>query len=210
MHYGPAFFVILLGWSISWAQTQAGGKVLSIALPSAKVSIKKPAMDLVKDGTILDPAEAAELAESGFDLSELNPTANKMWQNMTHSLSDSAGRNYPAAEIGVRFLDIESDSVQTNTILNRVQSQENPGLYFQLGLSRFSQPMMMRAALLRRLGYFVPSPKYYKNLKVTFSDEAKKKDFLEQAQMTVGSFADRKWIVSETMTTVVFASTTLI
>jgi hypothetical protein len=179
-------------------------------LPSSnKKIIQKPAADLVKDGQVLEVGEATSLAESGFDLSNLNPVENKLWQNQSYPLGDADQQSYPPADRGVRFVSFEAKNY--GTAMARVESLETPGTYFRIGISRFSQPVMMRAALLRKLGYFLPSPRYYSNLKLQFSTEEQKKDFLEEAQKYAGDFDSRKWIISDNPEThsVVLASSTL-
>lgn len=207
-----AFLVIfsclsIISTNLAWAQSET--RVLSIPTPNKQNSVKKPATDLVKDGTVLEVGEAAKMAENGFDLSTLNPVENKMWQNQSYPATDLQS-GFPQGAKGVKFLSFEAATKFTSMM--RVQSNDGSNAYFRLSLSRYSQPMMMRAALLRKLGYFIPSPKIYNNLKVTFDDEATKKIFLDQAQQDMGvDFESRKWIVSDNKTehSIVLSSATL-
>lgn len=188
----------------------AQDKVLSIPLPNKQNSIKKPASDLLKDGKTLDVGEASALAQNGFDLSNLDPVENRMWQKDSYSISDANTRSYPEAQSGVQFTSFEAATKFSSMM--RVSSKANPNLSFRLGLSRYSQSVMMRAALLRKLGYFVPSPKYYKNLKISFASEEEKSTFLETAQLDIGvDFESRKWIASDNKAdhSIVVASATL-
>lgn len=200
--------VIITFVSFAWSQSSTT-RSLSIPLPNKANSIKKPASDLVLNGQILDVGEAAKMAEKGFDLSTLDPVENKMWQNQVYPASDANLREYPAAQPGVRFLNFEAAG--TFTSMMRVQSLENPEKFYRLGISRFSQSMMMRAALLRKMGFFVPSPKLYKNLKVSFANEEEKKLFIDQAESQVGDFASRNWILANNTNdhSLVLASSTL-
>lgn len=174
------------------AYAQVSGKAVSIGLPSATPSIKKPASDLIYNGSLIDATEAANLATRGVDISVFNPEPNKMWQDRSYPISDAETREYPTANDGVKFLGHEAGVKFTS--LFSVQSNST-GKTFRLGLSRYSQPMMMRAALLRKLGYFVPSPKYYSNLTVTFETEDEKLEFIAQAEMDTSSdFESRNWV----------------
>jgi len=148
----------------------------SVSLPLK--TTKNPATDLMdRTGRPLDVGEATALAERGQDLSLLNPQPNKFWQNQKYAAVQTQGLNYPVASVGVQFL---SDEVQSlGTYMARVQSRNNPEVYFRMSLSRFSQSTLMRAALLRKLGYFIPSPQFYRNLRVFFNDEKEKETFLE-------------------------------
>jgi len=202
--------VFFSGLSKASAQSEGNTRTLNIAIPSASSqAIKKPASDLVKDGQVLDVGEAARLAEDGMDLSNLNPVENKLWQNQVYSATDSADGKYPDAQTGVQFLSFEASTKFSS--MARVQSLEDPNQFYRLAISRFSQPMMMRAALLRKLGYFLPSPQYYKNLKVRFESEEAKKAFIEQSEMDAGDFTSRGWILADRVQdhSLVLASSTL-
>lgn len=157
--------------------------------------IKKPASDLVfPDGQMLDPGEAAARAKQGEDLSQFNPQNSKLWQNQKYSPDNSAEFKYPNGQIGVDLL--SEEAAVPFTYMVRVQSRENPAQFFRLALSRNTHSALMRAALLRKLGYYVPSPKFYKNLKVFFKDEKEKELFLENAQASlISDFESRSWIV---------------
>jgi hypothetical protein len=173
----------------------AKSQTISIPVPGKVNSVQKPASDLMdpKTGKVLDVGEAAGLAERGVDLSIYDPVINKMWQKKSLSLSNADQLGYPSAARGVRFQTMEATT--RYTILARVQSNENPNLYFRIGISRLTQPVMMRAALLRKLGYDIPSPKFYSNLTLRFDSEEQKEQFLSEAQQSVGDFESRGWIL---------------
>lgn len=157
--------------------------------------IKKPASDLVfPDGQMLDSGEAAARAKQGEDLSQYNPLNNKLWQNQKYSSSNSEELEYPQGPIGVDYL--TEEAAVPFTYMVKVQSRQNPNKYFRFALSRNTHSALMRAALLRKLGYYVPSPKFYKNLKIFFKNEKEKELFLENAQASlISDFESRNWIV---------------
>ncbi len=99
------------------------------------------------------------MANQGTDLSALNPAENKMWQNRIYPAVESVAGIYPEAARGVQFLSEEAALPFTH--MSRVQSPENPGLFYRFGnLSRYSHTTLMRMTfLLRKLGNYVPSPK---------------------------------------------------
>lgn len=167
----------------------------SVSLPLK--SIKKPSSDLVSiSGTPLDVGQAAALAQRGADLSLLNPLENKMWQNRTYSAVEETPGGFPYGTRGVQFL--SEEAALPFTYMSRVQSMENPKLFYRLSLSRYSHTTLMRAALLRKLGYYVPSPKYYRNLRVFFSSEDEKKTFLKNAQESmISDFQSRGWVTED-------------
>lgn len=167
----------------------------SVSLPLN--SIKKPSNDLItRGGVLLDANQAAVLAGRGEDLSLLNPVENKMWQNKTYAASDSASLSFPNGMTGVDFL--SEEAALPFTYMSRVRSRENPNEYYRFSLSRYSHTMLMRSALLRKLGYYVPSPKYYPRLKVVFQNEDEKNEFLKNAQESmISDFESRGWILDD-------------
>lgn len=165
----------------------------SVSLPLK--SVKKPSSDLIDNsGVPLDVGQAAALAAKGQDLSAMNPAENKMWQNQVYSAVEDIPGAYPAGPTGVKFL--SEEAALPFTYMSRVQSQENPDLFYRLSLSRYTHTTLMRAALLRKLGYYVPSPKYYRNLRVFFASEEEKKTYLKNAQESmISDFDSRGWIL---------------
>jgi len=155
--------------------------------------VKKPASDLVSaNGTVLDVGQAASMAQAGQDLSILNPQENKMWQNQKYPLTDATQPRekavlYQSPEAQLPF-----------TFMARVQSGSNPELFYRLSLSRMTHTTLMRSALLKKLGYYVPTPQYSKNLRMYFKSEDEKKDFLKLAQETmISDFESRGWITED-------------
>lgn len=167
----------------------------SVSLPLN--AVKKPAMDLVsKTGAALDVGQAAAMAQQGADLSRLNPAENKMWQNRVYPAVEEVSGAYPDARSGVKFL--SEEAALPFTYMSRVQSRENPNYFYRLSLSRLSHTTLMRAALLRKLGYYVPSPRYYRNLRVFFRTEEEKRSFLKNAQESmISDFESRGWVIED-------------
>lgn len=171
----------------------AGAESVSIPLKT----LKKPAADLVDaGGNAIDVGRATALARSGQDLSLLNPVENRLWQDRKYPARNTAENRFPAPEIGVRW---QSDEVKLPfTYMGRVQSRESTNVYYRFSLSRYSHTTLMRAALLRKLGYFLPSPKYYPRLRVFFKNEDEKKEFLRSVQEAmVSDFESRGWVLED-------------
>lgn len=178
------WLAIFAGFSIAHAD--------SVSLPIK--TIKKPSNDLVRNGNLIDAGQAAALAQQGEDLSLLNPVENKLWQNRNYSATDEVSNPYPKGANGVKFL--ADGSEKPFYYSGQVQSLENPKLFYRLSIARHTHTAMMRAALLRKLGYYVNSPKYYRNLKVTFASEEQKEEFIKTSGTAVAAdFEDRKWII---------------
>jgi len=198
------FSFVLITWSIiSLAQTQSQSGVVSFPIGKKyqeQLIIKKPALDLEKNGSVLDVGEATQLALNGEDLSLLNPKANKIWQNKKYEASDTELQNYPEGSIGVDFEQLESQTQNNRTMLVKVRSRSSTQAPLLLGVSVFAQTAMMRAALLRKLGFYLPSPKYYKNLKVYFKDEEEKSQFIKDADDSSVPLDTRPWILEDNKT----------
>jgi hypothetical protein len=184
------------------ASTMAFGESVSIPL---KV-VKKPASDLMQNGQVLEVGQAATLASQGVDLSALDPQENKMWQNQKYPVIDAT----QPQETAVTYQSTEADN--TFTFMARVQSTQDPTKFYRLTLSRLSHTTLMRAALLKKLGYYVPTPQYSRNLRLLFKSEEEKTDFLTAAQKSMTSdFQSRGWVSENNVQnhSVVFADAVL-
>lgn len=170
----------------------------SVSLPLA--TVKKPAADLIdSSGRALDVGRAAQLTKKGQDLSLLDPQDNKFWQNKSYPSVGKGEVPYPQGVNGVVF---QNDEAQLPfTYMARVQSAENPNQFYRLTVSRFTHTALMRAAMLRKLGYYIASPRYYKDLKVRFANEAQKEKFLATSQESlISDYESRGWISEDNKT----------
>lgn len=158
-------------------------------------TIKKPAADLNYQGRRLDPSEAAELMSKSIDISQLNPAENKFWQNKKYAVLDSIVNQFPEGASGVNFQAIETLTVELLKVTVRVQDAKIKDRFYRLSISRYSPSFMMRAAMLRKLGYYIPVLKQYSNMKIRFKNEAEKELFLENMQRGMAlDINDTPWI----------------
>ncbi len=187
------FIIILLTFSSVYAQYSK-----SVAIPLN--TIKKPAADLLSpQGHVLDVGQASQMSQQGFDLSLLNPSDDRMWQNRKYSEIDAPIENYPKSEEGVTYQSTEASRYEVFTHQSRVTSSQG---FYRLTLSRLSHNTLMRAVLLRKLGYFVPQPVYYSKLRVYFKDEQQKTDYISEVEKeaVIVDLKDRKWILENNTT----------
>ncbi len=164
-----------------------------LSLPIGVVS--KPATDLLSPSSSkgLNTNEIISLERDGFDISLLNPSDNKLWQNQSYSASNAHKYSYPqpgpASVTTVTFVAHESEN--KFTYMARVKKGSR---YFRFSLSRYAHTTLLRANLLRKLGYFVPSPKFYSDITVKFSSVDQMEQFMKHAQEATSSdFVSRKW-----------------
>ncbi len=187
-----ALFIIVAFSLNTWAQDA------SVAIP-LKV-IKKPAADLIgSNGAVLDVGEASQMAERGIDLSVFDPQENRLWQKNKYEGQSAPRGHYPRAEIGIRYLSTEAMNPEIYSHASRASAMDNPKVFYRLTLSRRTHNTLMRAVLLRKLGYYIYNPKYYHQLRVFFRSENEKEEFINEVnrESVIVDMKDRKWIIED-------------
>ena len=131
-----------------------------------------PANDLQYQGHEIDVDHAVDLREKKVDLSVLDPTPTDVWQNTSYPASDEQGVPFPAEASEVAY-DIDPGStaglVRARVLYTQPRNLVMAPLSFQLVVGTHLHDALARAALMRRLGYPIPSPRHYKKLTVRFS-----------------------------------------
>jgi len=157
-----------------------GGAVSQAAsLPLSTKEIGAPAIDLSYEGNPLDRDDALDLSAKGVDLSRLQPLPSDVWQDQKWSAYDDTDLGYPADNAVVEF-DAQlpgSNGIARGRILVGQGEQARP---FQLLLSLGQHAALAKNALLRKIGYPIPSPRHYSSLRVKFRDTKERDDFLDK------------------------------
>ncbi len=163
---------------------------------------RRPATDLVYKGEVLLPDEAFELHKSGqVDISRLNPddtyaeNTPAIWKNKP-SLPVDKSLDEVGLNIGdeVEFLsEVSSGGGRYRMSVIKYSSKNEPQT-FTIMLSKFVHNVLMRKALLRKLGYNVPEIKYIKNLTVKIGP-ATKKSVLQRINMSTAG-ASSRWVTN--------------
>lgn len=147
---------------------------------SIGVSIQSPgnaANDLLYRGELLDRDEAIDLAKkSRVDLSQLDPQTNDAWTQAPLPIDASARADLPSEGASLEY-DSALSSVNN---LFRVRVRDSEGRQFRLTATLEAHAAIIRSALLRRLGYPVAFPKFYRSLTIRFVDAAARDRFLDQ------------------------------
>lgn len=173
----------------------------SASAQSVSIPVKttyKPATDLLdSNGKVFNFQDVVRRAENGEDLSIYNPDSTRIWQNQKYSASDVTG--LPEDGATVEILEVEGRYAETGSEIDRVRLVGTNKEY-RFVLSRYTHTNLFRAAFLRKLGYFVPSPKLYRRLKIKFASEEKKKQHLESLQQELWLDMDEKKWISENNT----------
>lgn len=171
---------------------------LALPLPAQAASLviplqglQEPAADLLFQGNPIDPDEAVDLADRGTDLSELNPAPNDLWRDAALPLIDSQP-GFPAEGATVRF---QSTMTGASGMFRARVSDASGERTFQLFASLDSHAAMARSALLRKLGYSLPSPRRYQKLTVQFADATARDRFVDGI-VTSTKTARARWITA--------------
>ena len=148
---------------------------------------KRPAEDLVYQGQRVDSYQALEIARGGVDLSKLDPYESYMWQNKKHTLN--------LLKIASNTFKFEEHKRSPTEFFRAVVSQN--GVRYVITASLENHTNIIRAGLLRKLGFDIALPSYLKSAKIDFDSVAEKTDFLEKiGEQTLTN--RKKWLEKET------------
>lgn len=135
-----------------------------------------PANDLVYQGSQIDEVDVIELIKNGVDVSTLNPIESNLWKNKKLKVSNQQDLNYPSNP----KLVLKQIKASPSEIFRAVVHQENNiAKQFVLVASLDNHSNILRATMLRLLGYDIDVPKYYSELKVSFKDKNERDKFIE-------------------------------
>jgi len=176
--------------------------ILTTQLFAARINIliedkefrETPPSDLIYQDESIDSSNAFELIQSGFDISTLNPKSSELWQNSKKSIENYNELQYPKNNESFEFLKFKASPTE----IFRAQVRSN-NQYFNLIASLDNHTNIIRAGLLRLLGYKIDAPKIYKSLTVSFNNSDERDKFLEL--LGEGTLTNRdRWVVSKTDT----------
>ncbi len=162
----------------------------SMAIP-LKDKLRPPASDLVHKGKVIDKDRAFELAADGFDISELNPRESQIWKNNSDSF---VHHSFPAENSTFAFHSYKSKirGMFRASLNGTIGGGVKP---YTLVMSLDSHGALIRAALLKKLGFQMVGPKYYKTLKIKFDSVDDKDSFLDHVSDATLT-ARTRWISS--------------
>ncbi|MFN3455414.1 MAG: hypothetical protein ACK41T_10685 [Pseudobdellovibrio sp.] len=176
MNFNIKFFLSLIFVTI-FSYAQEG--IVRIPLKT----FNKQAGNLVsQDGKQLSYAQLAALYKQGQDLSKLQPTEDKYWQNKKYSAVDqSVHSQMPNVQEGVIYDSDLGANRELGFYSINVRSSKSQNERYILTMGLQVHASLLRAALLRKLGYYQNSPKYFPKLKVTFKSKEEKQKFITSA-----------------------------
>ena len=171
---------ILLGLSfiLTCTVSLAGEVVVRIPLKT----FIKPAFDLVDSlGRPLNTTDLSRMFQKGEDLSKLNPTENKYWQNKKFSATDVAlYAEMPSDQDTVEFDDFYGANRELGIFSVFVKPSSHPDQRYGLTFGLQVHSSLTKAALLRKLGLYQESPKYLHTIKIKFTSEEQMNDFVKK------------------------------
>lgn len=176
----------------------------SKVIPTSAVAIENtenPAIDLLIHGRSLDADRAADLRKAGSDLSRLTPVASDVWSDTKLTAIDMSTSSYPTDPAILNFKAMVPANPE-GWMRSQVQAAGADGVVrdYRLLLSLNTHQALMRAALLRKLGYPVQSPKWYPKVRVKFSTETERSNFIGLIAVQAGLVDHKRWVVSEDKT----------
>ncbi len=156
------------------------GLFISTALSASTVTIplddnnldRKPPEDLVYKNNRIDTYQALQLKRNGHDLSKLNPYESNLWQDKKHSLKQST-----ITDKSFNFLSYKASPTEIfRAIITTKDSKSN----YTVTASLDNHTNIIRANILRLLGYDVATPLFFKNLKINFDSEKARDEFIDK------------------------------
>jgi hypothetical protein len=169
--------LILIGASLTLSSAWA------LTAPSVAIPIKSKgtqAVDLIYQGQEIDRDEAADLLESGVDISLLDPKPSDIWTPNSLSYSNAEKFHFPPDGSTVHYRSLMSNP--SEMVRARVET-EGSLQAFRLVIYLDTHAAMARAALMRALGYTVDTPQYYRTLKVKFASIEARDQFLDTVSL---------------------------
>lgn len=160
------FFIVLYLCLFS-TQLLAGVIAIELADETFKYT---PADDLIANGTPINAREAIHLANRGLDLSTLDPEPSTLYNpnqygEIPNIDIDATSMNYQSP------LSAPTEFFRASVIIN--------GDNYTISASLYNHQTLLRAALLKMIGYQVAVPQYLPKFTLNFESIAEKDIFLE-------------------------------
>lgn len=183
-----AFYCCVL--LLSFASAHAQQSSCTIPLNESKSA---PANDLILSGAPVDRDQLITRLKSNQDLSQLEPQISDLYSGQSQAaIQYATGLQYPELNDSVAFAQTLAGT--NGLVRTRVTLTKNPNIAYQLNFSLDAHAALARNALLRKLGYTIPSPKHYRKMNVIFKTLEERNTFLDHlADNTLTSRA--RWVV---------------
>jgi hypothetical protein len=149
-------------------------------------TLTKPAHDLIgPNGQRLTIGQLKTQFDRKLDLSMFNPIENKFWQNQDSAqypaIDSMAIAQMPTPEVGLIYNGFVGVVRELGMYAISVKSASDPTQTYRLKSGLQVHSSLLKAALLRKIGIYQESPKYYQSVKVQFKSLAEMNEFIKQA-----------------------------
>ncbi len=176
----------------------------STAVPTKAIGLANngiPASDLIYNGQPLDPDQAADLRSNGTDLSLLQPTPNDVWSNTKLSATDISAWQYPKDGQTIEWKSLVPLNPE-GWFRGQVVAVGADGQLrqYRLVMGLNVHQSLMRSALLRKIGYPMQSPRWYRQLRIKFSDSTSRQRFIAELSVQGGLVDHKRWVLQESET----------
>lgn len=183
---GPLIrYIILFIFSSTWLK--AATHSIPLNMPEA---LGRPASDLIsRRGSNIDSVQAFALAQNGTALEGLNPIESALWQNTSHSLQPTFDEPHEKTFIFNRYKLASLENFRAY-----VTDKNNPRKHYLIIASIHNHFHILRAALLRLIGYDIELPIYMRRSKIRFNSADQAQEFIDRVGEKTLTARD-KWIV---------------
>lgn len=156
---------------------------------------RSAATDLVLDGVTLTPDQAEQLSKSkGLDLSKVDPATSDLWSRGAKSTTVSP-LTVQATDETFGYVDTVLSMIGNfRFTVQKIDAQGVPRTY-TIFLSKNVHNVLLRRALLMKMGYQVPDVKLLKKFTVKFTGNFSRNAFI--TEMGKSTFGDGRWILNE-------------
>jgi hypothetical protein len=149
-------------------------------------TLTKPAFDLVGvDGQRLSVGQLKSRFDRNIDLSTINPVENKFWQNnegvRNTAVDNMLHMQMPTPEVGLVYDGFVGVVRELGMYAINVRAANDTNQVYRLKSGLQVHSSLLKAALLRKIGIFQESPKYYQSVKVKFNSLTEMNEFIKQA-----------------------------
>ena len=166
---------------------------ISIPLNDSQGKLE-PANDLIYNGQRIDSAYAQKLKESGVDLSKLDPRISHLFLNKRLSTEQEADLKNKSV---FKFTGLKSSPTEIFRFFGL--DKDNKKVVLTASLDNHTN--IIRALLLRLIGYDINRPSLLKTTQINFDTEKEKESFLEKlSEQTLSSRT--RWIQTQDKTSV--------
>ena len=191
--YFGSFFYLFLGFALLLPTRAALAAQDSCGVPLDETK-SAPAIDLIQEGSPVDRDRLLQQIREGFDSSSLEPQLSRIYRGEPVPMPSESETPFPDDGTVMTFQQTLPGT--SGLVRARVSPAGDATHFYQMNFSLDTHAALARNALLRRLGYAIPSPHYYSKLKLRFSSVDQRDSFLDQLSSDTLT-ARSRWVLED-------------